>query len=57
MDLNYLLSRHQISLMLAQSATTTEARHAHRGLATGYADAIQSVRTMLGATGQMVGAH
>ncbi|WP_294335799.1 hypothetical protein [uncultured Sphingomonas sp.] len=57
MDLNYLLSRHQISLMLAQSATTTEARHAHRGLATGYADAIHSARMVLGATGQMVGAH
>lgn len=55
MDLNYLLSRHQISLMLAQAAPTMEARHSHRGLAAGYADTIRSMQTLLGADAALVG--
>ncbi|WP_200911557.1 hypothetical protein [Sphingomonas sp. Leaf33] len=55
MDLNYLLSRHQISLMLAQAAPTIEARHSHRGLAAGYADTIRSMQALLGADASLVG--
>jgi hypothetical protein len=33
MDINYLLKRHQISLMRAQLANCAEARLAHEGLA------------------------
>ncbi|MBN2972577.1 hypothetical protein JW805_11165 [Roseomonas aeriglobus] len=54
MDLNYLLSRHQIALMRAQSAVTIEARHSHRGMASGYADAIRSIQASLGASGSLV---
>jgi len=57
MDLNYLLSRHQISLMLAQSATTIEARHSHRGLASCYANAIRSAQALLGADAMQLGAR
>jgi len=44
MDLNYLLSRHQISIMRAEAATCREARYAHRGLAKGYADRIRELQ-------------
>ena len=37
MGLNYLLHRHQVSLMRADAALTGEARHSHRQLARGYA--------------------
>lgn len=37
MDVNYLLAREQISLIRATQSPTPEARHAHRGLARGYA--------------------
>lgn len=33
MDLNYLFSRHQLSLVHATSASSSAARHSHRGLA------------------------
>ena len=36
MDINYLLKRHQISLMRAQLANCAEARLAHEGLASLY---------------------
>lgn len=36
MSLNYLLHRHQISLMRADAATGAEARLSHRALAAGY---------------------
>lgn len=49
MDLNYLLSRHQISLMRADSAACPEAAIAHRGLAQGYAVRIREHRQRLGA--------
>jgi len=48
MDLNYLLSRHQISLMRADAAASREARAAHRGLARCYADRIRTLRPALG---------
>lgn len=37
MDLNYMLSRHQISLMRAVAAGCIEARVAHESMARGYA--------------------
>jgi hypothetical protein len=48
MDLNHLLYRQQVSLTRAASATSPEARHAHRGLARGYADRIRDLRAGLG---------
>jgi hypothetical protein len=44
MDINYLLTREQVSLMRAASTRNPEARHAHQGLARGY-------RTLLAARG------
>lgn len=49
MDLNYLLSRHQISLMRADTAAGPEARYAHRNLAKGYAQRIRALQDSLGA--------
>jgi len=49
MDLNYLLSRHQVSLMRAQNAACREAAMAHRGLARGYAVRIRELQQLLGA--------
>lgn len=44
MDLNYLHSRHQISLMNAAAAKSAEARIAHRNLAELYAARINTQR-------------
>ncbi|WP_380878202.1 hypothetical protein ACFB49_16010 [Sphingomonas sp. DBB INV C78] len=41
MDLNYLYMRHQISLLRAVAAVSTEARWAHEQLAGRYADVIE----------------
>ena len=49
MDLNYLLARHQISLMRAQDASGCEARVAHHRLATEYAQRIETLKAQLGA--------
>ena len=49
MDLNDLFSRHQLSLVRAGSAASVEARHAHRGLAHGYAGRIASFQRSVGA--------
>ena len=49
MDLNYLLGRHQLSLHRAGAAISPEARHAHRGLAVGYAGRIRSFQRAVGA--------
>ena len=49
MDLNYLLSRHQISIMRAEAASCREARLSHRGLANGYADRIRELQSALDA--------
>ena len=53
MDLNYLLSRHQISLHLSGIAASREARHAHRGLANGYAARIGAHRAGTGASARL----
>lgn len=50
MDLNELFFRHQISIVRAGSAATPEARYAHRGLAKGYADRIETMQASSGAT-------
>jgi hypothetical protein len=50
MDLNYLLHRHQVSLIRADRGDSSEARHAHRGLAEGYGKRIAALRAMIGAT-------
>jgi hypothetical protein len=57
MDLNYLLYRHQISLMRADSAASTEARHAHQGLARGYARRVAELREVLAARLPMLAAQ
>lgn len=49
MDLNYLLYRHQVSLVRARDAASPEARHAHRGLVHGYARRIAELRDALNA--------
>lgn len=43
MGLNYLLHRHQVSLMRAASAPKPEARRSHRALASGYARQIEAM--------------
>jgi hypothetical protein len=44
MGLNYLLHRHQISLMRAKAATCVEARRAHETFAARYATLIDTFR-------------
>ena len=50
LDLNYLLHRHQVSLMRGHAATSPEARLAHGGMASGYAARIAALQQALGAT-------
>ena len=49
MDLNYLLSRHQISLMHADAAPCVASRASHRAFATEYAQRIRDLQQLLGA--------
>lgn len=49
MDLNYLLARHQISLMRADTAASHEARYAHRQFARHYASRIRTLQDNIGA--------
>ena len=56
MDLNYILGRHQLSVHRARAAATPEARHAHHGLATGYAGRIRSYQRAIGAQAQLADA-
>lgn len=44
LDLNYLLSRHQISLMRAGSSACSSSRRSHQGLAAGYAARIRTIQ-------------
>ena len=50
MDLNYLFSRHQLSLVRATTAPSSAARHSHRGLAGGYAARIGDFQRGVGAS-------
>ena len=49
MDLNSLLCRHQLSLMVAERSETTRDRRAHEQFAREYAEQIHFVRAALGA--------
>ena len=53
MDLNYLLYRHQVSLMRAKSSDCLCASRSHRGLAKGYAERIRVLRSALGEEGSL----
>ena len=53
MDLNYLLYRHQVSLMRAKSSDCLCASRSHRGLAKGYAERIRALRSALGEEGSL----
>ncbi|WP_375272231.1 hypothetical protein [Sphingomonas sp.] len=55
MDMNYLLQRHQISLMRATAGASNEARIAHRGLARGYGERIATLRHTMGAETLLTG--
>ena len=44
MDLNYLYHRQQVSLMMANSSPSLEARHVHRELACRYGRLIDAER-------------
>jgi hypothetical protein len=49
MDLNSLLRRHQLSLMIAERSLTPRGKRAHEQFASDYADQIHVVRDALGA--------
>ncbi|MEZ0496179.1 hypothetical protein [Sphingomonas sp. IW22] len=53
MDLNYLLSRHQIALMQADAAASVEARHVHRNFARHYAARVNELQEKMGAGGRL----
>lgn len=53
MDLNYILRRHQLSLLASQNAKCPSARHAHRGLAREYAQQIRDFQRIIGATARL----
>lgn len=48
MDLNYLLSRHQQSLMRASTAPCVASRASHRAFAAGYAERIRELQRTYG---------
>ena len=49
MDLNKLLHRHQLSLMVADRSLSPRKKRAHDQFARDYADQIRAVRAALGA--------
>jgi hypothetical protein len=55
MDLNSLLRRHQLSLMIAERSKTSRDKRAHEQFARDYADHIQFVRNALGARAALPG--
>ncbi len=48
MDINYLLYRHQVSLMRYDTAACVSSRRSHRDLAQGYALRIRDLQQTLG---------
>ena len=50
MSLNYLLFRHQVSLMRAARARTIEVRRTHEAFAAAYADRVQTAAATSGAS-------
>lgn len=55
MDLNYLLHRHQVSLIRAEAAVRIEPRRAHQMLAALYARQIEAFRQMRMPRGSALG--
>ena len=55
MDLNYLLSRHQISLMRAATSACMSSRRSHQGLAAGYAARIRAIQATAAGSGRVIG--
>jgi hypothetical protein len=55
MDLNFLLRRHQLSLMNAERSMAPRDKRAHEQFARDYADRIQFVRDALGAAPALPG--
>lgn len=53
MDLNYILRRHQLSLVACSTAASPEARSAHRAFAREYAQRIRNFQHALGATARL----
>lgn len=49
MDLNFLLRRHQLSLMRAERSMTPRDKRAHEQFARDYAEQIHFIRNALGA--------
>jgi len=49
MDLNYLLARHQLSIVAGRNAASESARAAHRAFAQAYAQRINVLHRTLGA--------
>ena len=45
MDINYIYCRQQISQFMADTASCTEARHAHQGLADAYRVQMDDAKT------------
>jgi hypothetical protein len=56
MDLNFLLRRHQLSLMASARSLTSRDKRAQEKFALGYADQIRLVRAALGASPASSGA-
>jgi hypothetical protein len=56
MDLNSLLRRHQLSLMVAERSMTARDKRAHEQFARDYAEQIHFVRAALGASPASPGA-
>ena len=56
MDLNYLLSRHQIALMRAGAAPCVASRASHRAFAAGYAARIRELQQAFGTRNPAVAA-
>lgn len=53
MDLNYILHRHQVSLIASTNAACPASRHAHRGLVIGYARQIRDFQKANGAAARL----
>ena len=56
MDLNFLLRGHQLSLMVAERSMTPRDKRVHEQFARDYAQQIQFVRAVLGASPASPGA-
>jgi len=54
MDINYLLHRHQVSVMRAGAATCRPSRMAHEGLASLYASAVSRLQVGMGGGGRLI---